>query len=226
MADTLAKFLRRTRRYLQEEDAEKSHWDDQLLTDIFNAQYLRRCSQLQNTFEGWFINVAVRDLTADQARYAWPVGFQRETKLELVRTDGATFPIQRFERHGERNDASSGTADNYLPSWRPMGNGFILEPAPIEGQSQGLRVEFEGLPAKLTQDGDSIHPSFPDQLDDILVLDTAIGALDVEGMQESGRMTSLLRMRQEWDADWERFIERRTINRPQVTPFIAHYNDA
>jgi hypothetical protein len=107
-----------------------------------------------------------------------------------------------------------------------MGNGFILEPAPIEGQSQGLRVEFEGLPAKLTQDGDSIHPSFPDQLDDILVLDTAIGALDVEGMQESGRMTSLLRMRQEWDDDWLRFIERRTINRPQVTPFIAHYNDA
>lgn len=226
MADTLAKFLRRVRRYLQEEDAEKSHWDDQVLTDLFNAQYLRRCSQLQNTFEGWFINVATRDLVAEQARYAFPVNTQRETKLELVRTDGATFPIQRFERHGERNDASSGSADNYLPSWRPMGNGFVLEPSPIEDIAGGLRIEYEGLPAKLTQDGDSIHPSFPAQLDDILVLDTAIGALDVEGMQESGRMTSLLRMRTEWADDWLRFIERRTINRPQVTPFITHYNDA
>ncbi len=226
MADTLAQFLRRTRRYLQEEDADKSHWSDQLLQDLFNAQYLRRCAQLQHTFEGWFINVATRDLAANQARYSFPVNLQRETKLELVRSDGATFPIQRFERHSERNDASSGSADNYLPSWRPMGNGFILEPSPIEDISGGLRIEFEGLPAKLTQDGDSIHPSFPSQLDDILVLDTSIAALDVEGMQESGRMTSLLRLRQEWDADWERFIERRTINRPQVTPFIAHYNDA
>jgi hypothetical protein len=177
-------------------------------------------------FEGYFVNVATRDLVANQARYSFPQTFQRETKLEMVRSDGSTVPIERRERHEGVNDAASGVADNYLPTWRPMGNGFVLEPAPAEDIDGGIRIEFEYLPAKLTQSGDSIHPSFPDELEEMLILDTAIAALDVEGMQESGRMTSLLRLRQEWDGDWERFIERRTINRPQVTPFIAHYNDA
>ena len=226
MADNWSQFLVRIRRYIKEPTAAKSHWSDELLQDLFNAQYLRRCAQLQNTFEGWFVNVATRDIVANQARYSWPVGFQRETKLEIVRSDGSTIPIQRFERHGEVNEANSGVADSYFPTWRTMGNGFILEPTALETITGGLRIEYEGLPAKLTQDGDSIHPSFPDQLDDILVLDTAIAAYDLEGMQESGRATSLLRLRQEWDLDWERFIERRTINRPQVTPFVPHYNDA
>lgn len=226
MADTWAQYLVRIRRYLKEPTAAKSHWTDPLLQDLFNAQYLRRCAQLQMTFEGWFVNVANRDITADQARYSWPVGFQRETKLEIVRSDGSTIPIQRYERHGEGNPATGGVADTYFPTWRTMGNGYILEPTPQATTTGGLRIEFEGLPAKVSADDDSIHPSFPDQLDDILVLDTAIAALDVEGMQESGRAVSLLRLRQEWDLDWERFIERRTINRPQVVPFIPHYQDA
>jgi len=49
---------------------------------------------------------------------------------------------------------------------------------------------------------------------------------DIEGIQESGQVRSLLRLRAEWEEDWERFIDRRVISRPGVTPFVAHYNDA
>jgi len=226
MSDTFDDFITRTRRYLKEENASKSHWSDDLLKQLFNEQYRRRCAQLQMAFEGWFVLVATRDIEAEVGRYSWPPGFQRHTKLELVRSDGRTIPLQRFERHGEVNSPPQSGGDDYTPTWRPLANGFVLEPSPISAVSNGLRIEYEGLPDELAADSDQLHPSFPDQLETIVVLDTAIAALDIEGMQESGNQSSLLRLRAEWEQDFERFIDRRVISRTGVTPFTAHYNDA
>ncbi len=226
MSRSFSEYIRDTRRYIQEEDATKSHFDDALLKQLFNAQYRRRDAQLQMAFEGWFILVAQRDLEALVSRYSWPPNFQRETKLELVRTDGRTVPLERFERHGEINPPPQVGGDDYYPTWRPLANGFVLEPPPTTDVPGGLRIEYEGLPEALVKDGDTIHPSFPDQLDELLILDTAIAAFDVEGMQESGQQKALLWLRAEWEFDWESFIYRRVISRPKVSPFIPHYNDA
>src|SRR3990167_8212301 len=99
MANTLGTFRTQIRRYLKETDANTSFWDANFVDQLFNAQYRKRCTQLIMSFEGWFVNVYVRDVTANTARYAFPDGFLRLQKLELVRSDGTTVPIQRFERH-------------------------------------------------------------------------------------------------------------------------------
>ena len=226
LTSTLANFIVRIRRYVGEETADKSFWSDDLIKQVFNAHYRKRCGQLVMDFEGYFVVVATRDTVAEQERYAWPNGFERLQKMEIVRADGRTVPLERWERHYNVKAAPALSGDAYSPNYRPIGSGFVLEPAPTEGVVGQLRIEFIGTPEELTADGDSLHSDFPSMYDEVLVLDTAVALFDVEQAQEDGRLRSLLRQRQEWEIQFERFISNRMISSSSITPFVTHYADA
>jgi hypothetical protein len=227
MANRNLTALRRdVRRYLRESDADTSFWTNDFIDQLINAMYRRRCAQLMMAHEGWFVNVATRNLTEDQDRYAFPDNLQTLTKIELVREDGRTIPLRRFERHEEVNPAEGSAGESYFPTYRPLGNGFILEPTPAATITNGLRIEYTGLPATLSAGGDTFHNSFPEIFEELIILDTALAAFDAEGQQEQGPVRSLLRLRSEWEWDWERFIDRRVTSRQQVTPFTPHWPDA
>lgn len=223
---TRAQIDRRVRRYLKERNPDTSFWSRNFMGQLINGAYRRRSAQLIMAFEGWFVQVAMRDLTADKDRYAYPDNFERQQKLEVVRSDGRTVPIERFERHNSVNNPDSGTQDVYTPTYRLLGNGFVLEPTPSASVTNGLRLEYVGTPIELESDGDALHPSWPAIWTELLVLDAAIMAFDAEGQQESGLVRSLLRLRSEWEFDWERFIDSRSIARQRVDPFSPHYADA
>jgi hypothetical protein len=87
-------------------------------------------------------------------------------------------------------------------------------------------MEYAVTPTELTADDDELHSDFPSMMDEILVLDTAVSLFDQEQVQEEGRARSILRLRAEWDLDWERFIDNRMISSNKVTPFNTHYRDA
>ncbi len=226
LTGTLANYIVRIRRYVGEETASKSHWDDAMIKQIFNAHYRKRCAELVMAYEGYFTVVATRDTVADQERYAWPTGFERLMKLEIVRSDGRTVPLQREERHYAAKSKPAGSGDSYLPSYRSIGSGFVLEPAPTTAVAGQIRMEYIGTPAELTADNDQLHSDFPTMLDELLVLDTSCALYDQEQAQEEGRMRSLLRQRVEWELQWERYIDNRMISSNKVTPFAPHYQDA
>lgn len=226
LTGTLANFITRIRRYIGEETAAKSFWSDDLIKQTFNAHYRKRCSELIMAFEGYFTVVATRDTVAEQSRYAWPSNFERLLKLEIVRSDGRTIPLERKERHYFPNNAPSNSGDSYMPSYRSIGSGFVLEPAPTAAMSGQIRMEYVSTPVELTADGDQLHSDFPSMLDELLVLDTSIALFDQEQAQEEGRMRSLIRQRAEWEITWERFIDNRMISSNSVTPFLTHYSDA
>ena len=226
LTGTLANYVTRVRRYVGETTAAKSHWSDDLIKQVFNAHYRRRCAELVMAFEGYFTVVATRDSVADQERYAWPSNFERLLKLELVRSDGRTVPIQRQERHYHTKTAPATSGDSYLPTYRAIGSGFVLEPAPSAATSGQIRMEYVSTPVELTADDDELHSDFPKMLDELVVLDTAIALFDQEQAQEEGRMRSLLRQRAEWELTWERFIDNRMISSNKVTPWATHYRDA
>ncbi len=228
MADTLSQFETRFRRYVKELNPDTSFWTTAFFQQLFNSAYRRRCTQLIMAFEGWFTSVSLRDIEADKGRYAWPEGFQRLRKLELVRTDGKTIPVQRWERHAETNfdNSSIGSGDQYMPTYRPLGNGFVLEPAPNATVINGLRLESEGVPAFLDGADDKLHPSFPEILDELVILDTVVAAMQAEGVHEQGPVAAIYRIREEWDWDWNRFIDQRVVARSEVSPFVPHYHDA
>lgn len=229
LSGTLLNYRTRVRRYLQETKPASSYWPDAFINQIFNSSYRRRCAQLHMAFEGYFCSVATRDLVAQQAYYAFPSGFQRMQKLELVRSNGMTVPIRSFERHEESNGIPSAGGDNYTCNYRPRGSGVVLEPAPNEDAAGGLRMEYIALPVELTADGDTLHADFPILFDELVVLDAACTALDAEDMMEAagqGLTRSLLRNRAEWEADFERFIDSRVIRRQEISPFQGHYRDS
>jgi hypothetical protein len=223
---TLNQLRTRTRRYLRETDAATSFWSEDFLDQIINFVYRRRSSQLIMAYEGWFVLVASRDIEANKDTYAFPTNFSRLHKLELVRSDGRSVPIQRNERHSAVKSSEGGADDTYLPNYRPLGNGFILEPGPQTTVTNGIKLEYAGTPVELSADGDNLHPSFPQLFEELIVLDAAIIAFDAEGNHETGMVRSLLRARSELEFDWERFIDQRVVSRSRVDEFIPHYADA
>ena len=223
---TFEQYLIRVRRYLNESDTTKSRWTDAFLQQLFNSQYRLRCTELHMAYEGYFTLIATRDVVADQNRYAWPSGFMRSTKIEVVRSDGRRVPLQREERHYNVLNIPSSGGDDWLPTYRAVGSGFVLEPASNADITGGLHIEYLGVPEELTADGDNLHSDFPAIFDELLVLDTAVVANDAEGFHESGSVDMLVRQRLEWIEKWERYIDGRMVSRQKITPFVAHYNDA
>jgi len=226
MADNLGQFKTRVRRYLRETNASSSFWSDDFLRQMFNSHYRRRCSQLISAYEGWFKLIATRDLTADKSLYGLPAGCIRVEKLSLVRSDGRIDPLTRHERHDESVVPASTTGDGYYPTYRPISNGFILEPTPSETVSDGLRIEYAGTPTYLTDDSDFLHPSFPEIHDELLVLDTVLSALEAERIHEIGAPMAIRGMRDDWNFDWDRFIEQRFIARDNIDPAVGPWEDA
>lgn len=220
----LSQARSRTRRYLHETESTNSFWSNDLLDQIINAQYLLRCSELISAHEGYFVLKANRSIVPGQSRYALPAQLQRLLKLEIKRTDGRTIPLKRFERHEEYNPAETTADETYLPTYRVIGNSILLEPpvsSSTPSSTQQLVMEFNQLPARLQADNDELHPDFPAIFDELIVLDTAVAAMDAEGVLETGNAKTILRLRQEWELRWERFIDSRIIARQVVSPFFT-----
>ncbi len=226
--DNLGGLRNRVRRYLHEVSPDNSFWSNTFMDQQINVSYRRRSAQLVMAHEGFFTNVATRDLTAATERYAWPPGFERLLKMELVRSDGTTVPLERNERHYTVNfsDTGGNTQDSYSPHYRPIGGGFVMEPAPGSTVPNGLRIEYYGLPTQMQHDGDSLHSDFPRSFDELIVLDCVIACMDSENMMESGQMRTSIRNRAEWEYDWARFIDSRVISTNKIMPFAPHYGDA
>jgi len=223
--ETFFGYVQRVRRMIHEVTASASYHTDDLIKELFNDQYRMRCNDLVVAHEGYFTDVAVTSLVANQARYPWPPGFERLLRLELVRDDDSTIPIQRFERHEHANLAPSASGEGYWPQYRPIGSGFVLEPAPAEDDTNALRIEYYGLPARLTADGDTLHADFPLTFTSLLVYDTVVAALDTELMQENGVVKTILRLRQEFEIKWERYVDGRITSLTAVVPFVGNYID-
>lgn len=227
MADNLQNFLLRTRRYVRELDTSTSFWSDLFLTQMFNANYRRRCAALIMAYEGFFTLVATRNIVQGQEAYGFPDGLSRLLKLEIVRTDGTRIPLRRYERHEATNPTNNtqATGDGYFPNFRPFSNGFVLEPTPIETVNDALRLEYTGLPAFLSAPGDQLHPSFPELFDEILVLDTVCSALDAEGLHELGPIPSIKSLKEQWTEDFEQYIQNRIVLRQRIDPTPGPYWD-
>jgi hypothetical protein len=227
LGKTLSALRTRVRRWIREEDSDKSRFSNALIQQVINTHFQLRASELHMAHEGFFTFQGTRNLVKDQSRYSWPSGFTRLLKLELVRSDGRRVPIWRDERHyGVLHPSEGSGQDQYRPNFRPVGNGFVLEPAPIETVVGGLFFEWNGVPAELTADGDTIPDDFPEMFIEMVVLDSAVALFDLEGVQESGQLTTILRLRNEWEQRWERYIDGRMVQSQSVTPFPTHYHDA
>lgn len=222
MATNLSTIKTRVRRWIHETVEAESFFSGNLIINLTNASYRRRCSQIIQAFEGDFTQVALRDLVADKTEYAWPENFARCRRLDRVTEDGTRYPIPRFERHTEVMNPSSVEAQTF----RPTGGGFTLEPTPSITVTNGLRIEFQAVPNELQADGDTLHADWPEIFTELLILDVVAYLLDTEGNFEDGVPRSALRARAEYEQDFMTWIQSKVIKRQEVMPEEGHYLDA
>lgn len=143
-ASSIEGYLLRIRKYLAEPDPLNSFWTDDFLIDMFTASYRRRALELVMAVEGYFnINTTIT-LVSGTTNYAWPTGMEILLKMEYVSPSAASIrvPLIRDDRDNEKLDEDAGKlGEDYNPSFRPVANGFELEPPPSESGGT-LRLEY------------------------------------------------------------------------------------
>lgn len=176
----------KVRRLLSETNAAASFWTNELLLDLWNAAMDLRIIQLANVDEGWMADALQTNIIAGQREYAMPEGITRCKRVAQVfnagQSDEYEIPLVRAERLTEPL-FQGGVSQDAIFSYRLLGNLVILEPTPTSNITNGLLVEFDFAPTAFDQDSDTLDLRFPDVTENLLVYDTAVLALAVEGAQ-------------------------------------------
>jgi len=159
--------------------------------------------------------------------YPWPTGFERMTRIELETSESRRIPIQRDERAARSfSPLDTGFTSNF-PSYRPIGGGFVLEPPlAVSANISNIIVGYVGTPPMLVNDNEKLGGDFPVSFDELLVLDTALAAMDSEALLEGGAVRSILRTRMEWQDDYERYIDGRISALRRIDLADSFYEDA
>lgn len=188
-----------------------------LLKTLFNQCLTRRVVALHNTYENWITETATADLVADQATYQLPEGIGRVVRVIIVTTDG----YERVLDQERKNDGVwVGTAESSLEpmTYRLIDTHVELSPPPYSARTGGLKIEYEAYPDRMTDDGDKLPTAMGVGYEDLLVLDTAVAALDYESAQSgtderAGLAASFLRRRAELEDAIALNSSERTLGR-------------
>lgn len=175
------------RRNLFETAPALSFWTDTLLQDLWNAAMDLRVIQMSNVEEGWVTDAFQTDLVSGQREYALPEGTGRVKRVTQVfragQLDEYEIPLTRWERLSEPMQQLGGASETTVFTYRLLGNLVILEPTPQSNVTSGLRIEMDFSPDRFDSDDDKLDLRFPDVLETLLVYDTVVLALAVEGAQ-------------------------------------------
>jgi hypothetical protein len=203
---------------LGETTAANSAWSDALLLLLWNVQIDLRSGQLADVQEDWLSSTISLSLVANQAAYALPAGSNSVKRVLRVVTEGGVtrkIPVPRFEPWMDEEISSGATnsATGYAPTYRLLGGNLILSPAPGFSLASGIEVETEPFIDHFTGGSDALPASYPDILETLLKVDTAVAAIRIEGSlgedSEGGYINHLLGMRAELEQQFLKFIEKR-----------------
>lgn len=220
---TWTTMLAEIRRLLRETTASSSFWSDALLLDLFNQAIDLRVMDLAEAHEGWVTEITETNTVADQSEYTLPEGTGRVKRILLVFNPGTnneySVPLTRAERWSRPVAAKSNQFGDggSIGSYRLVGELLYIEPAPGNSIVNGLRIESEIAPARLTAGSDKLDLAFPDVMETMLIYDTACAALAIEeaqGEAPAGRRTNdLTTLRDRYEVRFMSYIETRSYGR-------------
>lgn len=223
-------MLAEIRRLLRETTAASSFWSDALLLDLFNQSIDLWVMRLAATHEGWVTDRLQTDTVADQRQYTIPEGVGRIKRVLMQHTQGNTvveYPLRRAERFGTSLVTRSGT--NQLNrtqdrSYRIVGDLLYIEPPPTEAVTNGLILEVESAPSRLTTGTDKLDQRFPDAAETLFIYETVILALaveDAQGADTTARLNALKGQRDLYAASFQEFVEQRSYGLISSEPFYT-----
>ena len=198
-------------RALLTETTSNAGWSDTLLLQLFNECMDERVMDLAEQHEGWVTDRFPVNIVADQKEYALPEGTGRVKRILL--SGGTTYevPLIRDERWSKAMSSTGST-----PTARLVGELIFLEPPPTEARTNGLIIEVESAPARLSAGGSKLDLRFPDALETLLILDTVVAAFEVEeaqGDEETYRRSGIEKRRDRYAAKFFEYTAERFFGR-------------
>jgi hypothetical protein len=198
-----------------------SFWTPAQLLVLFNSALDHRVMQLATLDEGWVTDEYETDLVEDQREYPLPEGAGRVKRVVIQHTTGGVKherECHRDEQWGKNvyHGIGATSIESYHPTFRLQGNLIVLEPKPEFGATDGLRIDLELAPDRLSQDSSKIDLRFPDVMETLLVYDTVILALKMEhslGRLPEDYLNHLMSFQKEYEAAFIDYCTDRTEGR-------------
>ena len=156
---------------------------------FFNQAMDLRAAEMMSYDEGWFTDRLEADLVANQKEYTVPEGSDRIRRIVLQYDEGSLvyeIPLMRDEKWFTPTvqvGSNVASGPGYVPTVRLVGELLYLEPAPTQSRTNGIIIEMEALPDRLTEGGSKLDLKFPAVTDTLLVYDAWDIALGVEDAQ-------------------------------------------
>ena len=216
------------RTLLRETDATNSYWQDALLDILINEAIDLRHMMLCDMHEGWDTEVFETNVVAQQSKYQLLEGLGRVKRVLWVDNSNQqgerVEPLQRHERWSEGTFNGTGITGNQgnLPTYRVVGEFLTLEPEPQVNLTNGLRIEIEVAPSRLTLGTDTLPLRYPVEIETLLIYDAASAALAVElsqGNADERYVNHIERLRREYELRFNEFTEVRSFGRTFASPY-------
>ncbi len=216
----LLQIRQKARRKLNELAA--SFWTDDELDDYINETYRKLWQILiENSYRS-AIKTADLSLVAQQREVALPTDFVKVRILDHL-VGSTYYPCRYYERYdtptGSDTEPFSSFGDQYSFAYSFIGDNLILEPAPMNSETDTLRLTYFFIPDYLTDDAD--EPILPSLYHDLLVLGCVIQAKEKEEMIGGGG-TDIPPFIRDYNDLYTKFLEsidKQSQQRTYVEPF-------
>ena len=205
------------RRLLNDEDSSNPHLSDADLLALFNESKDHREMHLFDQHEGWGVFRYSDSIVAGQQEYALPEETARIRTVFIVDSGGAIKRAiqqdRQFSGTYQGDDVQAGT-NNFTYSLKD--NHIFLYPCPSAAVTNGLQIELETATDRIANDSDKLPDSWPPFAETLLVLDTAIAALEMQATAEGdlgeSQITFLIRRRGRYEESWDDYTASRTTS--------------
>lgn len=214
---------------LLREDEATAYWTAPLILQLFNQCLDLRTMQLGQQHEGWITETKSINIVANTAEYAIGEDSDRLKRALIVTSAGSgTYeaPLVRDEKwsKGVFNASGSVGDGSHAYTARLKEDKLILEPTPTENLTNGLKLEYESLPDRISAGDDMLPLRYPLALETLLIYDTACAALEVEDAVDNisltkGEINGLYRFRDHYAAIFFDFTAERFFGRVFSEPF-------
>ena len=209
--------LRDDVRRLLDDDGTPQEFTDADLLAFFNECKDHREMALFIQSEGYGVFRYSDSIVAGQQEYALPEETAAVRTIFIKNSGGelkrAIHQDRQFTGTYLGDDTQAGS--NYF-TYSLKDNHVFLYPCPSESITNGLQYELEAASDRIANDSDKLPDSWPPFAETLLVLDTAIAALEMQATAEGdlgeSQITFLIRRRGRYEELWENYTASRTTS--------------
>lgn len=206
-------------RLLRESIGSTGYWSKSDFEDALNRALDLRLMQLGLQQEGYLLSTDTQNIVSGTRDYTIPEGTERVRQVIIAKSVGGNTRRYRLSRDEKfytpdlEVDSALIGIFGAIPTYRFLANAIRLSPTPNETITNGLELEIETLPSRLTADADKLPLEAPITLETLIVYDAwdeLCGQEDAQGNLDEATRGRLQRRHDRYAQWWDQYVMQRT----------------